>query len=56
MNVEDGTLNAFDKIREAHTRITLLVDDAMRGLAAANDTLIDNMLLLGTDTQLESEH
>jgi hypothetical protein len=36
----DESLNPIEKMRKAHSRITLIIDDAMRGLANAHESML----------------
>jgi len=43
----DPALNLIDKARKAHSRVTLIIDDAMRGLGEVNQTMFVGGVMLG---------
>lgn len=43
----DPSMNIIDKARKAHTRITLIIDDAMRGLAEVNEAMFAGAMMMG---------
>jgi hypothetical protein len=43
----DPTLNIIEKARKAHSRITLIIDDAMRGLGEVNQSMFVGGVMLG---------
>jgi len=46
---QDPSLTPVQKMRMAHSRITLIIDDAMRGLADAHDIMFERGISLGLD-------
>ena len=56
----DDSLNVIEKMRKAHTRVTLIVDDAMRGLAEAHASMFMSGILLGAEDdegkEIQSPH
>jgi hypothetical protein len=51
----DPALDIMDKARKAHSRVTLIVDDAMRGLAKVNETMFVGMAFVSAETADDSE-
>jgi hypothetical protein len=45
----DDSLNAVEKATKAHSRITLIIDDAMRGLGAVNELMFKVGVMIGAD-------
>ena len=50
----DPALNVMDKARKAHSRVTLIVDDAMRGLAKVNETMFVGMAFVAASSDDDS--
>jgi hypothetical protein len=48
---DDDSLNIVEKARKAHTRVTLIIDDAMRGLAEINNTMFVGGVMLGSEPE-----
>ena len=53
--VSDDSLNVVEKMRKAHTRVTLIVDDAMRGLAEAHESMFVSGIILGATPEEDGE-
>jgi hypothetical protein len=50
----DPALDVIDKARKAHSRVTLIVDDAMRGLAKVNETMFVGMAFVAGSSDDDS--
>lgn len=50
---DDPSLNVFDKMRKAHACVTLIVDDAMRGLRELHEEMVRLVLLIGVSDDKE---
>ena len=53
---QDPSLNVLEKMRKAHSRITLIIDDAMRGLAEVSEALFAGAMIIGVSTSESSDH
>lgn len=51
----DSSLNIMEKARKAHSRVTLIIDDAMRGLAQVNESMFVGGIMAATMNLSESE-
>ncbi len=51
----DASLNVVDKVRKAHSRITLIIDDAMRGLANVTEAMFVSGILIGVSVPDDEE-
>ena len=45
--LQDPSLNPIERMRKAHSRVTLIVEDAMRGLADAHEVMYGEGISFG---------
>ncbi|HWQ55744.1 MAG TPA: hypothetical protein VN442_18805 [Bryobacteraceae bacterium] len=46
---DDPAVNIIDKARKAHARVTLIIEDAMRGLAQVNESMFVGGIIAGVE-------
>lgn len=51
---QDPSLEPTEKLRKAHSRITLIIDDAMSGLAKAHQAMYASFMALGFEIGCDS--
>jgi hypothetical protein len=52
---DDDSLNVIEKARKAHSRVTLIIDDAMRGLAEVNECMFVGGIMVASAVDLDAE-
>jgi hypothetical protein len=52
---DDPTLNIMEKTRRAHSRVTLVIDDAMRGLTNVNQSMLLRTLMVANPASDDSK-
>ena len=51
----DGSLTVVQKMRKAHARVTLIIDDAMTGLATVSEIMLTSGVVIGAVSSPSAE-